>query len=122
MIQLTDIERDIIKYCKFHYKDNPEYKGKSTIMGLSVIYDKHYISWKNYKKWKHVMFQQLYDVYLKINPGDNNREIKFMFSAIFEKTLTNTKKKPIDRGLIELINYIAFTKVYDGDKQLFDIK
>ena len=85
-------------------------------MGIMKKYYKtHYvIDPDKYPAWKGVIFNRLFDVFMKIreNSGSmNNRDIEMIFFSSFEKNFVREQEEPVERAIAELYGQIQCTTV-----------
>ncbi len=123
-IQLSEMEKEFIKYAKNHFKEDKRFKNKSIIQGYAILYDKYYgMNHKENKNWKYVIFEFLYKLLLKINDKDDEMYIHLgITKTLMNRLYSYEKRKAIDRGLEYFHGNIAFTRVITKDDNGNEIK
>lgn len=116
MINLEDGEKQWIKLCKLHLIDKYPSKG-SWVKTCKPLFEELY-GWNpniDIHSYRNILFNRLLGIYLKICHKDINSSIEYMCSELFYKSITNTSKIPIERGIHVLCSLIQNTAYLDND-------
>jgi len=121
MIELTEAEKKVIKFCKGHFRHH--FKTNDKIANFSYIFKEIY-GWsidddsKNRNSYLKGFFNLLLDIYLKIKePEQGNFGIKKLFEDIFDnKFSVFNDLTEIEKGIYSLISLISLTTVVDRNK------
>jgi len=118
MIELSTTDKQWIKMCKLHFKDIYPLTG-SWVNTLKPLFNKIY-GWdpddnENYNDYLNCIFNKLLDVYLKIadDRSGNNNQLRSIFNASFNKSISRTEERPIERCISELCGLIQCNTVID---------
>jgi hypothetical protein len=117
-IELSDFEKILIKFCKGHYRDMFEERGR--IYGLKLIYKEFYAldAEEHPLSFRECMFNKLLDIWLKViedNSG-SNVWLKRLFYNSFNKSFPNNNDLPVERTILELCSQISNTKLITDDR------
>jgi len=112
-IQLSEMDKEFIKYAKNHFKEDKGFKNKSIIQGYGILYEKYYgVSIRKYKNWKYVIFDYLYSLLIKIKDDEDKMQIHLgLAHTLLKRNYDYQKRNSIDRGIVYLHFKIAFTSV-----------
>jgi len=123
-IQISEMDKEFIKYAKSHFKDQKRFVNKSIIQGYGILYEKYYgVSTKKYKNWKYVILDYLYILLLKIKDDEDEMQIHLgLTHTLLKRNHDFQKRNSIDRGLEYLHSKIAFTSVITNDENGNEIK
>jgi hypothetical protein len=116
MIQLDYNEKQWIKLCKGHLKDVYPFTGTwiNTLKPLfTIIYGWDPDEDKNYQDYLNCIFNKLLDIHLKIlyDESGNNNQLRSIFNAAFNKSISRMEGLPIERAIVELCSLIQFNQV-----------
>jgi hypothetical protein len=120
LIQLDENEKNIILICKGHKKDKYPFTGHwhSTLKPLCL----ELWGWEpnednNYCDYLRGMFHKLLDLHQKIKEdySNDNRQLKEVFAAAFNKGLSNDANLPIERVINELCSLIQINRVVNDN-------
>jgi hypothetical protein len=126
MIDLTETEKQWIKLCKGHYKDQYPYKG-SWVITLKPLFIEIY-GWNpdednNYRDYLNTLFNKLLDIHLKIqdDKSGNNMQLRGIFGAAFSKTISRIERRPIERAIAELCALIQNNIVIENGEKRYEL-
>ena len=118
MIVLNNYEKLWILLCKGQLKEYP-WRG-SWVGRLKPLFTKIY-GWNpdednNYNDYLRGMFFKLLEIQLKIcdDKSGNNIQLKDIFSASFEKSVSRIDESPIERAIAQLCSTIQNNKVLEN--------
>lgn len=120
MITLTNDEKDWILLCKLHLTEKYPSKGYWHETAKPLFTEKY--GWSpdkdnNYHSYLYCLFSRLLDLYLKIKDewSDANGQLKSIFTATFEKRLSNDSDLPIERAIHSLCSLIQGNRITNED-------
>jgi hypothetical protein len=116
MIQLDFNEKLWIKLCKGHLKDKYPFTGRwiDTLKPLfTEIYGWNPDEDKNYQDYLNCIFNKLFDIHLKIvyDMSGTNLQIRNIFNAAFNKSISRMDDLPIERAISELCVLLQLNQV-----------
>jgi hypothetical protein len=127
MIELSNLEKDLVKLTKGHYSCEKcniyPFTGEwhNTIKPLFI----KYYGWNpdednNYHDYLQCLFIRLFELNNKINDDRMNNGIQVMdiFKASFYKGISNDCELPIERAIQSVCAMIQFSNVIDKDGEL----
>jgi len=124
MIELSEVEKTIILYCKGHLRD--EYPSRSEwTESFKPLFKKIY-GWdadEFYNDYLYCLFQKLFNIYMKIRDwkGTPNYDIIEIFGASFSQTFIRTQELPIERAIAQLCGQISCVTVVENGVERFDL-
>ena len=120
MIHLEESEKNMIRFCKGHYKNKYPFKN-SWVSSFKPLFKEIY-GWdpnedNNYHDYLVGLFNKLLDIHLKIEDdlSGNNVQLRGIFSAAFTKGIVRTDDLPIERAISELCGLIQSNTVLDKE-------
>lgn len=122
-IQLNKYEKQWIKICKGHYKEQYPHQGHwhLTLKPLFIeIYGWDPDEDGNYMDYLNCIFNKLLDIHLKIadDQSGSNRQLRGIFEAAFYKDIIRDENLPIERAIAELCGLIhSNTVLEDGEER-----
>lgn len=126
MIQLTKYEKQWIKLCKLHYRDEYSYKGQWTKIMKPLfieIYGWNPDEDNNYRDYLNCVFNKLLEIYLKIQDdrSGNNVQLRGIFGAAFYKGISRNQRRPIERAIAELCGLIQNNIVIENGEKRYEL-
>jgi hypothetical protein len=126
MIELSKTEKQWIRLCKGHYKDQYPYKG-SWVRTLKPLFIEIY-GWNpsednNYRDYLNCVFTKLLEIYLKIQDDKSgcNVQLHGIFQAAFYKGISRTERRPIERAIAELCSLIQNNTVIENGIKRYEL-
>jgi len=126
LIELSKYEKKLILVCKGHLKKEYPWRGEwhETMKPLFLeIYGWDPDSDKNYEDYLRGLFNKLLDVHMKIKTdySSENAQLKELFSATFNKGISNDAERPIHRAIHALCALIQGVIVVENGQPRFSL-
>jgi hypothetical protein len=126
MIELSKAEKQFIKFCKLHYKDQYPMRG-SWVEILKPLFTEIY-GWnpdENNSNYEYLgcLFNKLLDIHLKIEDDNTNTrgQLKSIFTASFYKSFAIDDNLPIERAISCLCGLIQGNTVIVDDVERYSL-
>lgn len=127
MIELTKYEKAWILACKGQLAKQFPFSD-SWVKTLEPMFEKIY-AWSpnvnnHYYDYLNGLFNKLLEIQLKISDdgSGSNVQLKGVFSAAFNKSISNDAELPIVRSINELCGVIQCNTVIDNGKKRYDLE
>ena len=128
MIKLTEQEKQWIRLCKGHLKNEYPFTGNwiKTIKPMFIeIYGWDPNQDNNYESYLNCLFEKLFEIYMKIknDKSGTNLQLRQLFHCSFNKGIyVYNQELPIERAICRLCGMIQNNTVFEAGFERYNLK
>lgn len=115
-IKLSDVDKEVILFCKGHMKDQYPLDGKWINMLKPFYKDRYGLDPDEYPRdYRRCMFYKLHSIQVKLADNDyaRTRETQEVFTSAFEQSIIRNDEQPIERAISNLCGIIQCSSYLD---------